>query len=173
MTKWQYCPVQQHRRDIRKVLWVHYFNTDEVKRGIKDQLLELDNRNAESKARPPVHHTEAHTLVSEASMTTALQSKSMGKQFGQSKRLNLYPAIKQIFIKTPGSAFHDLLVRHRSNCKARLCIMASPRDKSVTSVTLQPIVPPSQAEAFQDLVKYPQHYTDLRPVKRNEQSPGT
>ena len=36
--------VQQHRKDFGKVLWIHYFNTDEVKRGIKEQLLELDNR---------------------------------------------------------------------------------------------------------------------------------
>ena len=62
--------------------------------------------------------------------------------------------------------------RSRSKSTARLYSVAEARDKSLTPFTLQPIVPPSQKEAFQDLVKNPQHYTDLRPVKRNEQSPG-
>ena len=165
--------MQQHRRDIRKVLWVHYFNTDTVKRGIKDQLLELDNRkDAASKASLLSLTIKGTHPDFQILWRMTISIAPSGRHLRQRERLSISYVNGQCAVKPPCFGSYNFNNRQRSRVQSRVCRMAGSKDKVVTSVNLQPIVPPSQAEAFQDLVQNPQDYTDLRPLKRNAQSPG-
>ncbi len=107
------------------------------------------------------------------SMAKSVMSVSISNVLLQARSPRFHTEPKPSLCESLSCAAHCLASLHRGRREARLCSSHDSESGALKHASLQPIVPPSQAEAFQDLVQNPQDYRDLRPLKRNTQSPGS